>query len=139
MCAIERASFTDPWSERDFAEALAPPTVFLIARQAGVVTGYVVARAVADEGEILNLAVNPGTRRRGLGRALVERALDGLRAQGVLVVYLEVRESNTAARQLYGGLGFEAVARRPRYYRLPAEDAVVLRAAIAAAKGDATL
>lgn len=101
------------------------------------VAGYVVARAVADEGEILNLAVAPAHQRRGIGRELAERAIAALSAQGARAVYLEVRESNTAARRLYEGLGFEAVARRPNYYRQPAEAALVLRTATLAGGEDA--
>ena len=96
----------------------------------GAIVGYVVALDAADEGEILNLAVAPGGRRHGLGRALVQSILEALTARGVRQVYLEVRESNAGARRLYEGLGFGEVARRARYYRRPVEDAVVLCAAI---------
>lgn len=94
------------------------------------VAGYVVARAVADEGEILNLAVAPAGRRHGVGRALVRAVLHALGTRGVRDVFLEVRESNAAARALYAAHGFREVGRRPRYYRRPAEDAIILRAAI---------
>jgi ribosomal-protein-alanine N-acetyltransferase len=113
--------------------------VFLAAERGGAVAGYVIARRAADEGEILNLAVAPAERGRGLGRVLVQRALAELCAAGARTAFLEVRESNAAALRLYGGLGFEAVARRVRYYRDPEEDALVLRAAIAAGGGDAIL
>jgi ribosomal-protein-alanine N-acetyltransferase len=78
----------------------------------------------------LNLGVDPTWQRQGVGRALVQRVLAVLRRSGVANVFLEVRESNTAARRLYAALGFANVGRRPNYYRLPPEDAVVLRAAI---------
>lgn len=139
MSLIERASFADPWTARDFREALGAATLFLVSVRAEQVRGYVVARHAADEGEILNLAVAPQGRREGVGRALARQALEGLRARGATTVYLEVRESNAAARRLYEGLGFESVGRRVRYYRDPIEDAVVLRAAISAGMGDAIL
>ena len=105
---------------------------FFVAEMRGIVAGYIVAHQAADEGEILNLGVAGAHRRRGLGRALVEHCLGALVTWGVRTVYLEVRESNAGARRLYEALGFGEVARRARYYRRPVEDAVVLRAAIAA-------
>jgi ribosomal-protein-alanine N-acetyltransferase len=62
-----------------------------------------------------------------LGRALVEEAVDTLRARGVKQIYLEVRDSNAPARALYAGHGFKEVGRRKAYYRRPVEDAIVLR------------
>lgn len=111
--------------------------VFLVAEDGpdgpdGVVVGYLVARHMADEGEILNVAVAPTDRRRGVGRALVRAGLRRLTALGARQVYLEVRESNLAARELYRSFGFVEVARRANYYRRPVEDAILLRAAIPA-------
>jgi len=97
-----------------------------------VVAGYAVAHHAADEAEILNLGVAPAQRRRGLGRALVVHLMALLADRGVRAVYLEVRESNDAARCLYRQLGFRDVGRRPGYYRRPVEDAVILRSAVPA-------
>jgi len=91
------------------------------------VAGYVVAIDAADEGEILNLAVAPQSRRHGLGHALVRRVLEALTGRGARAIYLEVRESNAPARRLYAAHGFREVGRRQRYYRRPVEDAIVLR------------
>lgn len=135
--AIEQAAFSDPWSARDFRECVASDVVFLVAAAPDGVAGYVIAQDAADEGEILNLAVVPARHRGGIGRALVERALAALAGRGASRVFLEVRESNTAARALYAALGFGEVGRRRRYYRRPVEDAIVLRAAIPADGGDA--
>ena len=99
--------------------------------------GYVVAHFGADEGEILNLGVVTVHRRRGVGKALVEHILARLGGEGVRSVFLEVRESNAAARRLYENLGFQPVGRRADYYRRPTEAAVVLRTAIPAEGGDA--
>lgn len=96
--------------------------------------GYIVARRALDEGEILNLVVALPMRRRGVGRALVRRALATFAAADVAAVFLEVRESNLPAQRLYEAFGFQEVGRRPRYYQRPVEDAVVLRAAISAAE-----
>jgi ribosomal-protein-alanine N-acetyltransferase len=94
--------------------------------------GYIVARRVLDEGEILNLGVALPVRRRGVGRALVRRVLTTFVAAGVTAVFLEVRASNLPAQRLYEAFGFREVGRRRRYYQRPVEDAVVLRAAISA-------
>lgn len=139
---IERRSFADPWSAQSFREAHANPHVlFLCARDgeaAGApALGYVVAWFVADEGEIANLAVDPAARRQGIGATLLDAALaEGLR-RGASAIYLEVRESNVAARRLYESRGFVEVGRRPGYYRRPVEDAVVLRCALASAVANA--
>lgn len=113
------------------------PAVFLVAVVDARPIGYVVARAAADEGELLNVAVQSEHRGRGIARALVGAALDRLAAAGVGSVYLEVRESNRTARLLYEGLGFREVGRRRGYYRKPREDAVLLRAVLRAPAGDA--
>ena len=135
--AIEQAAFSDPWSARDFRECVASDVVFLVAAAPEGIAGYVIAQDAADEGEILNLAVAPARHRGGIGRALVERVLVTLAGRGAQRVFLEVRESNAAARALYATLGFQEVGRRTRYYRRPVEDAIVLRAAIPADGGDA--
>jgi ribosomal-protein-alanine N-acetyltransferase len=137
--AIEQAAFSDPWSLRDFRECVASDVVFLVAAmpEGRGVAGYVIAQDAADEGEILNLAVAAERHRGGIGRALVERVLAVLAERGAERIFLEVRESNAAARALYAALRFKEVGRRPRYYRRPVEDAIVLRAAIPADGGDA--
>jgi ribosomal-protein-alanine N-acetyltransferase len=90
----------------------------------GSVAGFLVARRVAgEESEILNLAVDPRWRRRGIGRALVLRAVS-LHA-GAL--FLEVRESNQAALKFYKSLGFQVVAERAGYYAAPPESAIVMK------------
>ena len=127
--AIEQEVFADPWSTQDFRDCVTSDALFLVVEAAATreIAGYVVALDAADEGEILNLAVAPGGRRHGLGRALVHSILEALTARGVRQVYLEVRESNAPARALYAAHGFKEAGRRKQYYRRPAEDAIVLR------------
>jgi len=122
--------FSDPWPERDVSDCVRTGVPFLVAEQQGAVIGYVIARHVLDEAEILNLGVMSTHQRQGVGRALVRGMVARLRQAGVAKVFLEVRESNAVARRLYGALGFADVGRRRDYYRLPTEDAVILRAAI---------
>jgi ribosomal-protein-alanine N-acetyltransferase len=131
IVAIERASFTDPpWSRDSFLALVdSPRAYFTVACQSpnDQVIGYVVAWFVTDEAEIANLAVTPERRGRGVGSRLLDAALTEARLAGARVVHLEVRDSNEAARALYGSRGFSAVGRRRRYYRDPVEDALLLR------------
>ena len=88
------------------------------------VAGFLAGRAVAeDEREVLNLAVAERFRRRGIGRALMRSFLEGFRG----TVYLEVRESNRAARTFYKSLGFQEITIRPGYYKAPEEAAIVMK------------
>jgi [ribosomal protein S18]-alanine N-acetyltransferase len=105
-------------------------SVVRIAEEDGEVWGLVVFRIIADEAEILNLAVEPRRRRRGIASRLIEDAFATCKAAGIKTIFLEVRESNQAARNLYARIGFTENARRPRYYRRPSEDALVLKRAI---------
>ena len=104
----------------------------MVAETGGPPLGYIVGRAVVDQGEILNLGVALSARRRGIGSALVRALLADFSSRGVESAFLEVRQSNLPAQRLYESFGFTAVGRRPRYYQRPVEDAVVLRAAISA-------
>ena len=138
--AIERLSFTDPWSVDSLAAALAlPHGRFFVAESregagggevrdgGGRLVGYVVALFMGDEGEIADLAVAPPARRQGIAGRLLQRVMDEAREAGIRALYLEVRESNAAARALYASHAFRMVGRRRGYYQRPAEDALVLR------------
>lgn len=130
IAELEKAAFSDPWSLASFQSVLAEPAAYVAAareRESDGVAGYVVAWFAADEGEIANLAVREPTRRRGIGAALLDAALEEAGRRGAANMYLEVRESNEAARALYASRGFEEIGRRKKYYRHPVEDAVVLR------------
>ncbi|HEY3257624.1 MAG TPA: ribosomal protein S18-alanine N-acetyltransferase, partial [Gemmatimonadaceae bacterium] len=133
VAAIERDSFGDPWSERSFQELLGTRSaIFLVATRADakMILGYIVAMVVAEQAEILNLAVAPSVRRQGLGGELLDAGIAAVSALGAREAFLEVRESNKSALGLYGSRGFAALARRSRYYRNPVEDALVLRLAV---------
>jgi ribosomal-protein-alanine N-acetyltransferase len=114
------------WNLSEFANPAWPPMTIWVAEQKREVVGVVAARMVADEAEILNLAVAPASRRQGIGQQLVDTAIKLARAEGVQSVFLEVRESNEAARAFYARLSFTQIGRRRGYYREPAEDALVL-------------
>lgn len=112
LADLHGEAFDAPW----------PPSAFVdLLGQAGVVLegdrdGFVLIRTVADEAEILTLAVRPAGRRQGLGARLVRAATDRARAAGATRMFLEVAEDNAPARALYDGLGFAPAGRRPRYY-----------------------
>jgi len=136
MVEIERASFSDPWTPAAMASTLRYDHMrVLVAEERGDVggdgvgrpLGYVVAMVAGPEAEIADLAVSPAARRRGIGRALIDRLLAQLAAQGVRTVFLEVRESNGAARALYESRAFRGIGRRRGYYRFPLEDALLLK------------
>jgi len=138
MLRIEQASFADPWTVESLATALSLERMqVLVAESVGEgriggdataeLLGYVVALVLGPEAEIADLAVAPEARRLGVGRALLERVLGELGEVGTRTVFLEVRESNQAARTLYESNGFESIGRRRGYYRQPVEDALVLR------------
>ncbi len=126
---LEVVAFADPWMRQAFEVALKERHArFRVARaRDGAVAGYLIAWFVLDEGEIANLAVVPTARRRGVARALLEAIIAEARESRIGRLFLEVRESNAAARALYASMGFMPIARRPRYYRKPVEDAIVLR------------
>jgi ribosomal-protein-alanine N-acetyltransferase len=90
------------------------------------VIGFVLTRVVADEMEILNLGVAPEARRQEIATWLIARTLEELRETDVNRIYLEVRESNAAARGFYSSMGFEEQGRRKNYYSQPVEDALLL-------------
>jgi ribosomal-protein-alanine N-acetyltransferase len=95
------------------------------------IAGFIAVRCVADEMEILNLAVAPESRRQGVATQLFEEALQYARLHGVRRVYLEVRETDASALAFYAARGLEPTGRRTRYYTNPIEDALVLMRVLA--------
>lgn len=130
MILIEQASSSAAhWSAqryRDLFSDTALRRLTLVVEEQGVV-GFIVALVADVEWEIENVVVQEGLRRRGLGRALVVEALTRARKEDAHSIFLEVRASNLAARQLYQSIGFKEVAQRFRYYSHPQEDAIVYR------------
>ena len=136
LAALERRCFTDPWSEASFREVLAMPgTIALIGEGDGAAIGYFLAREILGSAELLNLAVTPERRRRGIGQALLEAGLAVVRGRGGREIFLEVRASNAAAQALYLAYGFRPAGRRRGYYQKPSEDALVLHLALPNASG----
>lgn len=125
---IERKAFSTPWRESTFGNLFLREDSDLIGAFRGtVLVGYTVAWTVGDQSELGNVAVAESERGRGVGRRLVEAALQRVRARASREVFLEVRESNRPARELYETFGFEVISRRRNYYSRPREDALVMR------------
>jgi ribosomal-protein-alanine N-acetyltransferase len=129
--AIHAEAFARPWPAAELQTMLASDGVSaLVAEGDGALAGFIMLRVVADEGEILTLAVSLAMRRRGAGQALVLAAADSGRLTGAHTLWLEVADDNPAARQLYEQMDFVEIGRRKGYYPRPegaAADAVVLR------------
>lgn len=127
LYGIARRCFSAPWSRLVFADMLEDDGCgFFCARACGAAVGFCAVRAAADEGELLDIAVLPDYRRRGIGAALLDAGIEYLRGAGAGRIFLEVRESNSAARGLYASRGFSLCGRRRNYYSSPLEDAVVM-------------
>jgi len=123
---IERASFPSPWKPESFLNELNNPYARLVvAERTGQVIGYLCCWLVADEVQILDVAVRPDYRRCGVGRLLLQDILTEARQNGACSASLEVRVSNQPAITLYQALGFQQVAIRRRYYE-NGEDALLM-------------
>jgi [ribosomal protein S18]-alanine N-acetyltransferase len=128
IMAIEQESFSTPWRDSTFAGLMQRNDSDLIGMtRLGRLLGYAVCWTVGDQAELGNVAVAVEERGQGVARALVEAALERVRGRGARECFLEVRESNAAARQLYETMGFRGVGRRRNYYMKPVEDAIVMR------------
>ena len=127
IAEIEEATFSRPWSRATFAGLLdRSEAELLVASDGGSVVGYLVLLTGAGEAELANLAVSPGFRRGGVGKALLARASEVLLDKGIGCLYLAVRASNEEAIRLYERFGFADVGTHRAYYRDPPEDACVL-------------
>lgn len=128
MERMEQACFTAPWSRAGLESDLLSPTSRWYGaadRQTGHLAAFLGVHICLDEAEIVNVATHPDYRRLGLAEELLR---EFLRLHPALSqIFLEVRESNTAARTLYAKLGFSAYAVRRNYYEKPTEDAVLMR------------
>jgi [ribosomal protein S18]-alanine N-acetyltransferase len=124
LAALHFGCFAQGWSAAAIRDLLATPNCYTFANA----DGFIIARAVGDEAEVLTLAVVSQARRRGLGRALVAAAAAHAQSLGAAAMFLEVADDNPAALALYDRLGFVRVAARKGYYG--GGDALVLKAAL---------
>jgi [ribosomal protein S18]-alanine N-acetyltransferase len=140
ILAIQRASpEVAQWSASDYAHVAAGETAGWVAEERTAIVGFLAARRIASDMEILNFAVRVDARRRRVGTSLLREALawgNAFQAENAL---LEVRASNAAALHFYERHGFRITGRRPHYYAAPIEDALLLTAEIAALAGNMQL
>ena len=128
IAELETICFSDPWSEKSIASELDNKLAFwLVAAEGDRVAGYIGSQTVMDETDMMNVAVHPDFRRKGIAEALVNGLVEHLKTMGSHCLTLEVRASNVPAISLYEKLGFSEIGRRKNYYRNPREDALILR------------
>ena len=137
VLAIQQASpDVAQWTREDYARVVAGEMAGWVAEREHGAIGFLTARRVASDLEILNFAVRADARRRGAGTALLRAVLawgGGFHAENAL---LEVRASNAAALRFYERHGFKVTGQRPRYYTAPVEDALLLTAEIGSLAGN---
>ena len=125
LAALHAQCFARAWDAATLSQMLSDPGAFGFVHD----DGFVLGRVTADEAEILTLAVAPPARGKGLGRALLQAAIQKARVLGVTTMFLEVGADNPSALALYAGLGFGRVGTRKAYYE--GRDALVLRLPLA--------
>lgn len=124
---LEKKCFSVPWSEESIRAMFSEKGYWnLTARDDGSLVGYIGMKAVLDEADITNVAVDPDRRRQGIGKMLLRELLAKAGDMGIRRIFLEVRVSNTAARALYEQAGFRTVDVRKNYYEKPKEDAYIM-------------
>ena len=128
IAQLEKLCFSDPWSENSIASELDNRlSCWLVALEGDKVVGYVGSQTVIDASDMMNVAVHPDFRRRGIAEALILTLEEQLQQRGSRMLLLEVRASNAPAIALYEKLGFSQAGLRKNYYRNPREDALILR------------
>lgn len=127
IIAIEQVSFPTPWPRHVFDMELKSPRSYTrVSKMNGTVVGYIIAWNIHDEVHILNLAVHPEHRRKGIGRALLIDCLRYFSNKGIKTAILEVRVRNQDAIRLYEKIGFRSIGLRSKYYSDTGEDALVM-------------
>ena len=125
---LETVCFYDPWSEKSIASELDNAlSLWLVAVDGDTVIGYVGSQTVLGWSDMMNVAVHPDHRRKGVAEKLVMALEEALKERESACLTLEVRASNEPAKYLYEKLGFNEVGRRKNYYRNPKEDALIMR------------
>ncbi len=128
--SIETQSFSNPWSDNTFRGEIQNTSIsfplVIVETATQRVVGYIIYWQIREDVQINNVAVHPDFRGRGAAETALRAVLDRVREGGATLVTLEVRASNTAARNLYLKLGFRALGRRKNYYTNPDEDAEVM-------------
>jgi ribosomal-protein-alanine N-acetyltransferase len=125
---LDQKSFSLPWPERSFRFELTdnPASRCWVAELDGKIVGMIVVWLIVDEAHVATIATDPAYRRQGIGKRLLAYALRHMIQDGARSSFLEVRESNLAAQEMYRKFGYEVTGRRRRYYRDNDEDAILM-------------
>jgi [ribosomal protein S18]-alanine N-acetyltransferase len=125
---LDQKSFSLPWPERSFRFELMdnPASRCWVAELDGKIVGMIVVWLIIDEAHVATVATHPDYRRQGIGKRLLAHALRQMLRDGARSSFLEVRESNLAAQDMYRKFGYEVAGRRRRYYRDNDEDAILM-------------
>jgi len=128
VISLDKLSFSLPWPERSFRFELTENSASRcwVAEMDGKIVGMIVAWLLVDEAHIATLATHPDHRGQGIARNLLMYALRYMSKEGAVTSFLEVRESNIPAQEMYRKFGYEEVGRRKRYYKDTNEDAILM-------------
>jgi len=126
IAELERATFSQPWSEEALELFLTDGGFCIACLEDGELCSYCTLTVVLDEAQIINVATSDAFKRRGCARAVIERVLSECRERGITYISLEVRESNSGAIALYKSLGFTVAGKRNGFYTNPREAALVM-------------
>ena len=128
IAELEKLCFHDPWSENSISSEVDNKlSLWLVAIEDNRVIGYVGSQTVLGETDMMNIAVHPDHRKKGVATALINELVSSLALNGSHSLMLEVRASNVPAISVYTKMDFVEVGRRRNYYRKPREDALILR------------
>ncbi len=128
IASAEALIFSDPWSYTDILSAISAQgsMCFVAKADDGSLLAYLIGRTIIPEGEIYRISTLPEHRKRGIAYRLLDYAIKTERGHGLESIFLEVREGNRAARNLYSALGFSEMGMRKNYYNNPAENAILM-------------
>lgn len=127
IALAEEKIFSDPWRESDITSLISTEgALCYTAISDGKLVAYILGRTITPEGEIYRIATIPEYRKRGIAYRLLDYAVKTERGRGLENLFLEVREQNTAARNLYTAYGFRQIGLRKNYYKNPTDDAVIM-------------
>ena len=127
IVAIEEASMSCPWNRDNYLEVVNSDHAFImVALDDDDIAGFAVFYLTPPESELPDIVVAEAYRGQGFGKALLSESLVALKKKGIDTIYLEVRVSNTPARNLYSHIGFEEIGKRKYFYSNPVEDAICM-------------
>ncbi len=126
IAKIEKECFSEPWSEKSIEDSLhLSNTYMFVAKDNGIPVGYLITYCMSAEADIANIAVTKDYRKKGIAKMLFNKFFELCRKDEIKTINLEVRESNTIAREFYEKLGFKENGARKRFYTKPSETAIL--------------